>query len=108
MSKYHCKCGGFILPDFAAYAIGDQVNFMVQTREGRMGGKIAVNQKAHSGEITEINGDQITVKTRVRTYELYRYALTPKDAPGPIDYIRVGQCRCKLDAKNMVGAKSCR
>ncbi|EXC09083.1 TPA: hypothetical protein ACNIH0_003133 [Acinetobacter baumannii] len=92
-SKFHCKCGGLILPDFDAYKVGDEVNFMVQKRENTYQGKIEVSQKAYIGEITEINGDQITVKASVRTYVLSRYEITPKDAPGPIDYFRIGKCR---------------
>jgi len=105
MPKYHCKCGGLILPDFNAYKVGDEVNFMIQKREGAYQGKIEVSQKAHNGRITEINGDQITVKTRVRIYVLYRYEMTPKEAPGPIDYFRIGQCRCELDIQSQRGKK---
>jgi hypothetical protein len=96
MSKYYCKCGGLILPDFDAFKVGDEVNFMVQKRETRHQGKIFVSQKAYNGEITEIDGDAVTVKAQVRTYILYRYEITPKDAPGPIDYLRIGSCRCTL------------
>lgn len=103
MSKYHCKCGGLKLPDFESYKVGDEVNFMIQKREGVYQGKIAVSQKAHNGTITEIKGDEITVKTRVRTYVLYRYEMTPKEAPGPIDYFRIGQCRCELDKQGKGG-----
>ncbi len=103
MSKYHCICGGLILPNFDAYKVGDEVNFMIQKREGVYQGKIAVSQKAYSGTITEIKGDDITVKTRVRTYVLYRYAMTPKEAPGPIEYLRIGQCRCELDKQSERG-----
>ncbi|HCT1794142.1 TPA: hypothetical protein OTQ18_003642, partial [Acinetobacter baumannii] len=56
MSKYHCKCGGLKLPDFESYKVGDEVNFMIQKREGVYQGKIAVSQKAHNGTITEIKG----------------------------------------------------
>ncbi|MCE6855204.1 hypothetical protein KSB09_20220 [Acinetobacter baumannii] len=97
MSKYHCKCGGLILPDFNAYKIGDEINFMIQKREGAFQGKSAISQEAHEGRIIEIKDDEITVKTRVRTYVLSRYEITPKDAPGPIDYFRIGRCRCSLD-----------
>lgn len=97
MSKYHCKCGGLILPDFNSYQIDDEVNFMIQKRKSIGNGLISVNQKAHSGKITEIKGDVITVKAKVRMYELYRYEITPKDAPGPMEYFRSGKCRCELD-----------
>ncbi|MCM1963389.1 hypothetical protein NCY62_14770 [Acinetobacter pittii] len=103
MSKYHCECGGLILPNFEAFKVGDEVNFMIQKREGAYQGKIFVSQKAYSGTITEIKGDDITVKTRVRTYVLYRYAMTPKEAPGPIEYLRIGQCRCELDKQSKRG-----
>ncbi|OCY48706.1 hypothetical protein [Acinetobacter pittii] len=103
MSKYHCECGGLILPNFEAYKVGDEVNFMIQRREGVYQGKIAVSQKAYSGTITEIKGDDITVKTRVRTYVLYRYEMTPKEALGPIEYLRIGQCRCELDKQSERG-----
>ncbi|MGL2995817.1 hypothetical protein [Acinetobacter baumannii] len=103
MSKYHCICGGLILPNFDAYKVGDEVNFMIQKREGAYQGKIFVSQKAHNGKITEIKGDDITVKTRVRTYVLYRYEMTPIEAPGPIEYLRIGQCRCELDKQNERG-----
>lgn len=103
MSKYHCICGGLILPNFDAYKVGDEVNFMIQKREGAYQGKIFVSQKAYNGTITEIKGDEITVKTRVRTYVLYRYEMTPIEAPGPIEYLRIGQCRCELDKQNERG-----
>lgn len=103
MSKYHCICGGLILPNFDAYKVGDEVNFMIQKREGAYQGKIFVSQKAHNGTITEIKGDEITVKTRVRTYVLDRYEMTPIEAPGPIEYLRIGQCRCELDKQNERG-----
>lgn len=90
--KYHCKCGGLILPDFEAYQVGDMVNFNVQKRENTYQGKIQVSQKPYIGEITEIDGDQITVKANVRTYVLDRYEITPKDAQGPMDYLRFGKC----------------
>lgn len=103
MSQYRCKCGGLILPNFDGFKVGDEVNFMIQKREGVYQGKIAVSQKAYSGTITEIKGDDITVKTRVRTYVLYRYEMTPKEAPGPIEYLRIGQCRCELDKQSERG-----
>ncbi len=101
MSKYHCSCGGLILPNFEAYQVGDEVNFMIQKRKNIGNGHIAVNQKAYSGKIIEIKGDDITVKAQVRTYKLYRFEITPKDAPGPIEYFRIGKCRCELDQKEL-------
>jgi len=97
MSNYRCNCGGLILPNFEAYQVGDEVNFMIQKRKSIGNGKISVNQTAHTGKITEIEGDDITVKAHVRTYELSRFEITPKNAPGPIEYFRIGQCRCELD-----------
>lgn len=97
MSKYHCSCGGLILPNFKAYQVDDEVNFMIQKRKNIGNGHIAVSQKAQSGKIIEIKGDEITVKAPVRTYQLNRFEITPKDAPGPIEYFRIGKCRCELD-----------
>lgn len=104
MSKYHCNCGGLILPNFEAYQVGDEVNFMIQKRKSIGNGNISVSQSAHSGKITEIQGDDITVKAHVRTYELYRYEITPKDAPGPIEYFRIGRCRCELNSNHQGAA----
>lgn len=102
MSNYHCKCGGLILPNFEAYQVDDEVNFMIQKRKSIGNGAIAVSQKAHSGIIVEIKGDDITVKARVRTYQLNRFEITPKDAPGPIEYFRIGKCSCELDQKELI------
>ena len=66
-------------------------------------GIFAVSQKAHSGKITEIKGDEITVKAPVRTYQLNRFEITPKDAPGPIEYFRIGKCSCDLNELEQVG-----
>lgn len=96
-SNYRCNCGGLILPDFEAYQVGDEVNFMIQKRKSIGNCNITVSQSAHSGKITKIDGDDITVKAPVRTYVLSRYEITPKDAPGPIEYFRIGRCRCELD-----------
>lgn len=97
MSKYHCNCGGLILPDFAAFQVDHEVNFMIQKRKRLRNGDILVNQKAYQGKIIKIDGDDITVKAAVRTYVLSRYEITPKDVPGPIEYFRLGKCRCDLD-----------
>lgn len=103
MSKYHCSCGGLILPNFEAYQVDDEVNFMIQKRKNIGNGHIAVSQKAHSGKIIEIKGDEITVKAPVRTYQLNRFEITPKDAPGPIEYFRIGKCSCDLNELGQVG-----
>lgn len=103
MSKYRCNCGGLILPNFKAYQVGDEVNFMIQKRRNIGNGHIAVSQKTHSGKITEIKGDEITVKAPVRTYQLNRFEITPKDAPGPIEYFRIGKCSCDLNELEQVG-----
>lgn len=103
MSKYRCNCGGLILPNFEAYQVGDEVNFMIQKRRNIGNGHIVVSQKAHSGKITEIKGDEITVKAPVRTYQLNRFEITPKDAPGPIEYFRIGKCSCDLNELEQVG-----
>ncbi|TVT78586.1 hypothetical protein [Acinetobacter colistiniresistens] len=97
MSKYQCKCGGLILPNFDLFKVDDEVNFMIQKRKRVSNGDILVNQKAYQGKITKIDGDDITVKAAVRTYVLSRYEITPKEAPGPIEYFRLGKCRCELD-----------
>ena len=39
-SKFHCKCGGLILPDFDAYKVGDEVNFMVQKEKIHIKGRL--------------------------------------------------------------------
>ena len=103
MSKYRCNCGGLILPNFEAYQVGDEVNFMIQKRKNIGNGHIAVSQKVHSGKIIEIKGDEITVKAPVRTYQLNRFEITPKDAPGPIEYFRIGKCSCDLNELEQVG-----
>ncbi|WP_336142768.1 hypothetical protein [Acinetobacter sp. 102] len=101
MSKYQCKCGGLILPNFDLYKVDDEVNFMIQKRKRIGNGEILVNQTAYQGKITKIDGDDITVKAAVRTYVLSRYEITPKDAPGPIEYFRLGKCRCELDQQEL-------
>ncbi|AYA02313.1 hypothetical protein BEN74_05115 [Acinetobacter sp. WCHAc010034] len=102
MSKYHCKCGGLILPDFDSFKVGDEINFMIETHKPLSGGRVSVNQKAFAGEIMEIDGDDFKVKSGKSTYELRRYEFTPKDAPGPIEYFRIGKCRCELDQQAQV------
>ncbi|ENE6679207.1 hypothetical protein [Acinetobacter baumannii] len=97
MSKYKCKCGGLILPDFDSFKIGDEVNFMIEKRKVIDGGMINVQQNARTGIISKIDGDDISVQSNKKTYELFRYGITPKDAPGPIEYFRLGKCRCELD-----------
>lgn len=97
MSKYQCKCGGLILPDFEAFKVGEDVNFMQQKVEQLGGGLVSVEQKAYTGLITKIKGDDIQVKSGNKLYDLYRFGITPIDAPGPIEYQRIGKCRCELD-----------
>ncbi|EPG5694154.1 hypothetical protein KWE06_08260 [Acinetobacter baumannii] len=96
MHKYYCECGGLILPDFDAYKVGDRVKFRVQKRENRSQNKIFVSMKDYKGEITEIDGDAITVKAHVRTYIFYRHEIMPLAAPSPIAYLLVGSCRCPI------------
>ena len=103
-SNYRCKCGGLILPDFQSYQVGDDVNFMIKKRKSIGNGNISVSQTAHSGKITQIDGDDIIVKAHVRTYELSRYEITPINAPGPIEYFRIGRCRCELDDNHQEAA----
>lgn len=97
ISKYQCKCGGLILPDFESFKVGDDVNFMQQKVKQLGGGLVSVNQKAFTGIITKIEGDDIQVKSNQKLYELYRFGITPIAAPGPIEYGRIGKCRCELD-----------
>ena len=102
ISEYHCKCGGLILPDFESYKVDDEVNFMRQQVQQLGGGLVSVNQKAYTGIITKITGDDIQVKSGNKLYDLYRFGITPIDAPGPIEYSRIGKCRCELDQQSMV------
>ncbi|MCT9265080.1 hypothetical protein KTH52_12560 [Acinetobacter baumannii] len=104
MHKYYCKCGGLILPDFAAYKVGDKVKFRVQKRENRSQNKIFVSQHDYTGEITEIVEETITVKASVRTYIFLRHEIMPIDAPSPIAYLLVGSCRCP-STKGAVNAR---
>lgn len=102
MSKYHCECGGLILPDFDSFQVGDEINFMIETRKPLAAGRVSVNQKAFTGVIIKIAGDDITVQSNGKKHVLYRYEITPKDAPGPIEYFRIGKCRCELDQQAQV------
>lgn len=95
MSKYHCKCGGLILPTFD-FKVGDEVNFMVEKVKALGGGQVSVNQKAYTGVITQISGDNFQVNSNNKCRVLFRYEITPIDAPGPIEYFRIGKCRCEL------------
>ena len=97
MSKYQCKCGGLILPDFDSFKVGDKVNCMFETRKSIGHGHISVNQKALEGIITATNGDDFTIKSNRKIYEFQRGEFSPIDAPGPIEYFRIGKCRCALD-----------
>ncbi|ODN55808.1 hypothetical protein A9Z54_16130 [Acinetobacter sp. 51m] len=97
MSKYQCKCGGLILPDFDSFKIGNEINFMNETRKPLGGGRVSVNQKAFTGLIIKIEGDEISVRSNGKTHILFRYSITPKEAPSPIEYFRLGKCRCELD-----------
>lgn len=97
MPKFNCECGGLILPNYDALAVGDQVNFSYQERKNGYGHKIIVHHKPYTGEITSIDQDRITVKTKVRTFELHRYDVTPKGMPTLSDYLRVGKCLCLVN-----------
>ncbi|MDB0152509.1 hypothetical protein CTY75_01265 [Acinetobacter baumannii] len=37
------------------------------------------------------------------TFDTILHIPTLKEAPGPIDYFRIGQCRCELDKQGKVG-----
>ena len=102
MSNYQCKCGGLILPDFDAFKVGDDVNCMLETQKHIGEGRISVNQKAFVGTITAIDGDDFKIKSNRKIYELQRGEFSPIDAPGPIEYFRIGKCRCELDQQAKV------
>lgn len=102
MSKYLCKCGGLILPNFKTFKVGDEVHFMIEKRKPMANGKVNVSQSARNGVITKIDGDDIQVKSGNKIYDEYRYGITPKEAPGPIEYFRIGKCRCELDQQPKV------
>lgn len=97
MSKYHCKCGGLILPDFDSFKLGDEVNCMIETTRPIGGGRLSVNQRAFTGKIIQIDGDVFQIKAKNKKYEFHRGEFSPIDAPGPIEYFRLGKCRCELD-----------
>lgn len=97
MSKYHCKCGGLILPDFDSFKVGDEVNCMLETRKPIGNGLVSINQKAFIGKIIDISGDEFSIKSKNKIYEFNRGEFSPIDAPGPIEYFRIGKCRCELD-----------
>lgn len=98
MPKFNCECGGLILPNYDALAVGHNVNFSIQQRVNGYGTKIIVSKKPYSGEILAIDGDRLTVKAGKRTYDLYRYDVTPKGAPTITDYLRVGKCLCAVNS----------
>lgn len=103
MSKYHCKCGGLILPDFDSFKVGDEVNCMLETRKPIGNGLVSINQKAFIGKIIDISGDEFSIKSKNKIYEFNRGEFSPIDAPGPIEYFRVGKCRCELDQEKSNG-----
>ena len=103
MSKYHCKCGGLILPDFESFKVGDEVNCMLETRKPIGNGLVSINQKAFIGKIIDISGDEFSIKSKNKIYEFNRGEFSPIDAPGPIEYFRIGKCRCELDQEKSNG-----
>ncbi|MBO3671295.1 hypothetical protein N5J48_11680 [Acinetobacter ursingii] len=103
MSKYHCKCGGLILPDFDSFKVGDEVNCMLETRKPIGNGLVSINQKAFIGKIIDISGDEFSIKSKNKIYEFNRGEFSPIDAPGPIEYFRIGKCRCELDQEKSNG-----
>ncbi|EPF6069038.1 hypothetical protein J671_1551 [Acinetobacter sp. 1130196] len=103
MSKYHCKCGGLILPDFDSFKVGDEVNCMLETRKPIGNGLVSINQKAFIGKIIDISGDEFSIKSKNKIYEFNRREFSPIDAPGPIEYFRIGKCRCELDQEKSNG-----
>ena len=103
MSKYHCKCGGLILPDFDSFKVGDEVNCMLETHKPIGNDLVSINQKAFIGKIIDISGDEFTIKSKNKIYEFNRGEFSPIDAPGPIEYFRIGKCRCELDQEKSNG-----
>ncbi|ONN53229.1 hypothetical protein AC057_15185 [Acinetobacter genomosp. 33YU] len=103
MSKYHCKCGGLILPDFDSFKVGDEVNCMLETHKPIGNGLVSINQKAFIGKIIDISGDEFSIKSKNKIYEFNRGEFSPIDAPGPIEYFRIGKCRCELDQEKSNG-----
>lgn len=103
MSKYHCKCGGLILPDFDSFKVGDEVNCMLETRKPIGNDLVSINQKAFIGKIIDISGDEFSIKSKNKIYEFNREEFSPIDAPGPIEYFRIGKCRCELDQEKSNG-----
>ncbi|KRJ56114.1 hypothetical protein SAMN02799632_00855 [Acinetobacter pittii] len=103
MSKYHCKCGGLILPDFDSFKVGDEVNCMLETSKPIGNGLVSINQKAFIGKIIDISGDEFSIKSKNKIYEFNRGEFSPIDAPGPIEYFRIGKCRCELDQEKSNG-----
>ncbi|MFC2996350.1 hypothetical protein ACFODO_13940 [Acinetobacter sichuanensis] len=97
MSKYQCKCGGLILPDFDSFKLADAVNCMIETCKSIGNGQVIVRQKAFVGIITKIDGDKFTIEGNSKTHIFERGEFTPIKAPGPIEYFRIGKCRCELD-----------
>lgn len=103
MSKYHCKCGGLILPDFDSFKVGDEVNCMLEIHKPIGNGLVSINQKAFIGKIIDISGDEFSIKSKNKIYEFNRGEFSPIDAPGPIEYFRIGKCRCELDQEKSNG-----
>lgn len=103
MSKYHCKCGGLILPDFDSFKVGDEVNCMLETHKPIGNDLVSINQKAFIGKIIYISGDEFSIKSKNKIYEFNRGEFSPIDAPGPIEYFRIGKCRCELDQEKSNG-----
>ena len=50
-----------------------------------------------SGLIISIDGDQFEVAANNKVYKFERGEFTPFKAPAPIEYFRIGKCRCELD-----------
>ncbi|MEF9955652.1 MAG: hypothetical protein RR767_00465 [Acinetobacter sp.] len=96
-NKYQCKCGGLILPDFDSFKIDDEVNCMLETRRPVGNGMVSINQRAFVGKIINIDGEKFKIKSKGKNYTFYKGEFSPKDAPGPIEYFRIGKCRCNLD-----------
>ncbi|EJG27269.1 hypothetical protein J659_3490 [Acinetobacter baumannii 1406589] len=70
---------------------------MVETHKPIGNGMVSVNQRAFVGTILKINGDEFKITSKRKQYTFFRGEFSPIDAPGPIEYFRLGKCRCELD-----------
>ncbi|MEQ1122914.1 hypothetical protein [Acinetobacter seifertii] len=62
------------------------------------GGRVACIVYLPKEEVKEIDKEVDETDTSRSSVEM-----TPKEAPGPIEYLRIGQCRCELDKRSERG-----